>query len=413
MPDIHPPIGRIGYVLKRYPRFSETFVINEILAHEAVGQEIEIFALRPVEETHYQDILGRVRAPVTRIKDRFTGPDAIWDRLTRARDLLPGAWDALAALDGVTGGQDVAQAIDLAVEVRTRGIVHLHAHFGTVSASVTRLAAAMSGVSWSFTAHAKDIYHRYEEPQHLDLKLRDADVTITVSDYNLAHLRKTYGAERLARVYNGLDLTRFQHARPRRNATEILAVGRLVEKKGFHILIEAVRLMAEAGDVPSCTIIGSGEEHDDLAAQIADSGMGAHIRLEGPRPQSQVMEAMRNAAVLACPCVIGSDGNRDGMPTVLIEAMALGLPVIATDMVGIPELVRDGETGLLVPDADPQALADALQRATRDADLRAALSARARALIETEYDVTKSASTLRGLWAEASARRDQSERSAA
>ncbi|MEJ6392002.1 glycosyltransferase [Gymnodinialimonas sp. 2305UL16-5] len=413
MTDICPPIGRIGYVLKRYPRFSETFVINEILAHEAVGQEIEIFALRPVDETHYQDILGRVRAPVTHIKDRFSGPDAIWDRMARARDVLPDAWDTLARIDGIAGGQDVAQALELAVEVRIREITHLHAHFGTVSASVARLAAAMASISWSFTAHAKDIYHHYEKPQHLDLKLRDADVTVTVSDYNLAYLRETYGAGRLARIYNGLDLTRFQYAPPRKDATEILAVGRLVEKKGFHILIEAVRLMVEAGQTPSCTIIGSGEERDDLAAQIADNGMGAYIRLEGPRPQSEVMQAMRRAAVLACPCVVGSDGNRDGLPTVLVEAMALGLPVVSTDVVGIPELVRAGETGLLVPDADPQALADALGRVTNDAALRVTLSEQARALIETEYDVVVSASTLRSLWAEAAAHHGDAPRSAA
>jgi len=397
--------GPIGYVLKRYPRHSETFVVNEILAHEAAGQAIEIFALRPVEETHFQDQLGRVRAPVTRIRDRFSGPEHLWEHLKAARDELPGAWAALAGLDGVASGQDVAQALELALETRRRGVVHLHAHFGTVSTSVARIAAALAGIGYSFTAHAKDIYHRYAEPQHLDCKLRDADVAVTVSDYNLAHLEDAFGTSNVVRVYNGLDLARFAHRPPRDDAREILAVGRLVEKKGFHILIEALSLLREAGRTPVCRIVGSGEERADLLAQIEASNLADTVRLEGPRPQAEVIELMRGAAVLACPCVVGSDGNRDGLPTVLLESMALGLPVISTEVVGIPELVRDGETGLLVPEADPRALADALARALDDAALRGALSGRARALIETEFDVERSAAALRGLFADAIARR--------
>ena len=210
----HPPTSRIGYVLKRYPRYSETFVVNEILAHEAAGQEIEIFALRPVEETHFQDQLGRVRAPVTRIRDKFSGPEPFWQRLAAARDEVPGAWDALARLNGIASGQDVAQALELAVAVRRRGVTHLHAHFGTVATSVARLAAAMAGIGYSFTAHAKDIYHDYDDPQHLDLKLRDADMAVSVSDYNVSYLRDTFGAPRVVRVYNGLDLDRFTWTPP-------------------------------------------------------------------------------------------------------------------------------------------------------------------------------------------------------
>jgi glycosyltransferase involved in cell wall biosynthesis len=407
MTDTSP--GPIGYVVKRYPRFSETFVVNEILAHEAAGQPIEIFALRPVEETHFQDNLGRVRAPVTRIRDRFSSAEPVWDRLRAAQAELPGALDVLARLDGITSGQDVAQALEVAVEARRRGVVHLHAHFGTVATSIARLAAAMAGIGYSFTAHAKDIYHAYDDPQHLNLKLRDADATVTVSDFNVAYLRRTYGAERVTRIYNGLDLERFAWSDPQDGAGEILAVGRLVEKKGFHILIEALRLMREAGRTPVCRIIGSGEEHAHLAAQIGDAGLEATVRLEGPRPQAEVIAAMRQAAVLACPCVVGSDGNRDGLPTVLLEAMAVGLPVVSTDVVGIPELVRDGETGLIAPEADPEALAAALTRITEEAGLRRRLSTAARALIEAEFDVNRSAAALREVFAASVARRRQSE----
>ena len=401
------PPPRIGYVLKRYPRFSETFVVNEILAHEAAGQEIEIFALRPVEESHFQDQLALVRAPVTRIRDRFTGVEPFWQRLAAARDELPGAWAALSRMDAIASGQDVAQALDLAVEARRRGVTHLHAHFGTVATSVARLAAAMAGIGYSFTAHAKDIYHDYDAPQHLAEKLRDADMAVTVSDYNLAHLRESFAAPRVTRIYNGLDLARFGWSAPDPQAREILAVGRLVEKKGFHILVEALRLMRAEGREVTCRIVGGGEEASHLRDQIADAGLGAHVRLEGPRPQAEVIGLMRRAALLACPCVVGSDGNRDGLPTVLLEAMAVGLPVVSTDVVGIPELVRDGETGLLAPEADPEALARAMSRLL-DADaLRQALSRRARALIEREFDITRNAAALRAVFDAAMAARSR------
>lgn len=412
MKAAHPPVaGAVGYVLKRYPRFSETFIVNEILAHEAAGQAIEIFALRPVEETHFQDQLGQVRAPVTRIRDRFNGAEPFWERLVAARAELPGSWDALGTLDAVASGQDAAQALELALEARRRGVVHLHAHFGTVSTSVARIAASLAGIGYSFTAHAKDIYCEYDEPQHIAEKLRDADFTVTVSDFNVAHLRETFDAQRVHRIYNGLDLDRFAYTPPGDDATEILAVGRLVEKKGFHILIEALRLMRASGHDARCRIIGDGEERHDLMAQIVDCGLEDMVRLEGPKPQSSVIGSMREAAVLACPCVVGSDGNCDGLPTVLVEAMAVGLPVISTDVVGIPELVRDGETGLITPEGDPEALAVALKRMTGDPSLRGDLATRARALVEAEFDVAASAAALRGHFATA-LRRRQAERAA-
>ncbi|WP_299702084.1 glycosyltransferase [uncultured Tateyamaria sp.] len=403
----YPPTSRVGYVLKRYPRYSETFIVNEILAHEAVGQEIEIFALRPVEETHFQDQLGQVRAPVTRLRDKFSGPEPFWQRLSAACEERPAALNVLSEIDGIVSGQDVAQALDLAVEVQQRGVTHLHAHFGTVATSVARLAAAMAGIGYSFTAHAKDIYHDYNAPQHLDLKFRDADMAVTVSDYNLRYLRDTFAAPRAVRVYNGLDLDRFSWTAPEPQAQEILAVGRLVEKKGFHVLVEALRMMRSEGRNVTCRIVGGGDEEDHLRAQIAESDLAHCVQLEGPRPQAGVISLMRNAAVLACPCVVGSDGNRDGLPTVLLEAMAVGLPVVSTDVVGIPELVRDGETGLLVAEGDPEALAAALARMLDDVSLRQSVSQQARVLIERDFDIANSAGALRAIFAKSIARRNR------
>lgn len=414
MARIPATASRIGYVVKRYPRFSETFIVTEILAHEVAGQPIEIFALRSVEESHFQDILGQVVAPVTRIPDRYSGVDGLWKLMRATQKKLPDAWNRLNGLEGLNG-RDVAQALQIAMACRDRGIVHLHAHFGTVATTVARAAAILAGISYSFTAHAKDIYCDYEETQNLDLKIRDASSVVTVSDYNVTFLQAREGqnATHVSRIYNGLNLERFTHQPPNPEATEILAVGRLVEKKGFHVLVEAVRLLHAAGRDVVCRIIGSGEEYSNLAAQIAAAGLSDLVILEGPRPQNEVVQAMRNAAVLACPCVIGGDGNRDGLPTVLLEAMALGLPCVATDVTGIPEIVRHEDTGLLAPEGDPDALAALLARMLDDVELRQSLSTNGRALIAQEFDVTINAARLREVFRTAIARNEVQTRGAA
>ena len=380
----HP--ARVGYVVKRYPRFSETFIVNEILAHEEAGRQIDIFALRAVEESHFQDILSRVRAGVTRVPDRFRGPDELWQLMLAGQD-LPGL-PALPARFPEARGQDIAQALVVALAARERGIQHLHAHFGTIAATVARIAAALAGISWSVTLHAKDIYCQYEENQHLGLKLRDASAVVTVSDYNAAHLAREWPGTRAVRIYNGIDLDRFRWQKPAPDADEILAVGRLVEKKGFHILIEALRILAAQGRPIRCRIVGAGEEEADLRAQIAACGLQG-VTLDGPMPQEAIKAAMRGAAMLACPCVVGEDGNRDGMPTVLLEAMALGLPCIGSDVTGIPELLQDGETGLIVPEGDAPALAREIARLLDDPALRLRLSTAAREAIQRDYDIRR------------------------
>ncbi|MFV0493012.1 MAG: glycosyltransferase family 4 protein [Pseudorhodobacter sp.] len=385
--------ARTGYVVKRYPRYSETFIVNEILAHEETGREIDIFALRRVEESHFQDILARVRAAVTRVPDRYRSPHDLWQLMQAGRVDLPGLASVLGDFPEARG-EDVAQALFIALEVRRRGIEHLHAHFGTIAATVTRIAAALAGVPWSVTLHAKDIYYLYEENQNLDLKLRDADGVVTVSDYNVEYLRRTYPGSSPIRIHNGIDLERFRWQAPVAGADEILAVGRLVEKKGFHILIEALLTLAGEGRRLRARIIGAGEEEDDLRAQIAEAGLQQQITLCGPMPQRDIMTAMQQGALLACPCVVGRDGNRDGMPTVLLEAMALGLPCIGSDVTGIPELIDDNRNGLVVPEGDPDLLARGIARLLDDPALRLRLSRAARAKMEESYDIRRNAARL-------------------
>jgi glycosyltransferase involved in cell wall biosynthesis len=171
-----------------------------------------------------------------------------------------------------------------------------------------------------------------------------------------------------------------------------------VEKKGFADLIDACAILANKGCDFHCEIIGTGELEDDLYAQIERLGLNDRVEMIGPRPQGEVIAHLQTAAVFAAPCVVGEDGNRDGLPTVLLEAMALGTPCIATDVTGIPEVLRDGETGLMVPQHDPARLADAIERLLNDRALGQRLATEARDLIEQSFDIHRNTAKLRALF---------------
>jgi glycosyltransferase involved in cell wall biosynthesis len=392
----------IGYVVKRYPRYSETFIVTEILAHEEAGLPLEIFSLYPPVDTHFQDAIARVRAPVNYVTDSDGKSLRFWEGLCGVAADVPGFWNSLDAAKGEEA-RDVFQAAVLAGLARRKGIRHLHAHFGSGAATVARLAARFGGLTYSFTAHAKDIYHESVRPDDLRRKLADASAVITVSDYNLEYLRERYGeaAARVRRIYNGIDLERFPYSAPRDRPPMVVYVGRLVEKKGLADLIDACALLAGRGKTLECGIVGAGELETELRERIARLGVGSTIRLLGPRPQAEVIRLIREASAVAAPCVIGEDGNRDGLPTVILEAMALGTPCVSTDVTGIPEVVRHGETGLIVPQHDPAALADALERFASDAALRVSLAVRARERIEDEFDIRRNAAKIRALFREA------------
>ncbi|MCC7323797.1 MAG: glycosyltransferase family 4 protein [Gemmatimonadaceae bacterium] len=393
------PTPRVGYVVKRYPRFSETFIVNEILAHEAAGLPVDIFSLYPPNDTHFQDTLSLVKAPVTYLTAEGVRALDFWSAIEGAAHVVPAIWQSLEAARGQEA-RVVYQAARLAAAVRQRGITHLHAHFATMPAQVARLAARWAGITFSITAHAKDIYHDSVTTDALRALLRDASGVVTVSDYNARYLVETIGVDalRLHRIYNGLDLDRFDVALRSDRRPTILAVGRFVPKKGFDVLLDACALLVRDGARFTCRLVGGGSEEGSLRARATALGLGHVVQFDGPLPQREVMAALREATVFAAPCVVAEDGDRDGLPTVLVEAMALGTPCVATDVVGIPELVRHRETGLLVPPQDAPALAVALRALLEGPALRLQLATDARALIEAAFDVRRNAALVRALF---------------
>lgn len=392
----------IVYVVKRYPRFSETFIVNEILAHEAAGWEVEIVSLYPPNDSHFQDTISRVRAPVWYCPADGLRAAEFWSGLRAAGRGLPGFWAALGTV-GDAEPREVYQAALLALRVRERGLGHLHAHFASTAAEVARLAARFAEVPYTVTAHAKDIFHESVEPGDLRRKFREAAAVVTVSDFNVRHLRERLGddARGVTRLYNGLDLGRFPYSSPELRPPHVVGVGRLIEKKGFGDLLEACARLAARGVEFTATIIGTGEQETQLRARLAELGLGGRVELAGAQPQKRVIAEVGRAAVFAAPCVVGRDGNADGLPTVLLEAMALGTPCVSTPVTGIPEAIRHGHSGWLVPERDPAALADALERLLGDGSLRARLAGEARRLVESEFEVHRNAGRLREIFRQA------------
>lgn len=393
-----PRIGpRIGYVLKMFPRFSETFVLGELLAMEAQGADIHVFSLRHPVDGRFHERLADVEAPVTYLPHRLKTAD-LWRLLDGRLTELPSITEHLPELLAA-GPDEAGAAVELAARCRAEGIEHLHAHFGSVSTTVARLAALLAGIGYSFTAHAKDIFHVDVDPADLRTKLRDARFVVTVSDYNLAYLREQYGedAAGVVRLYNGLDLTRLPYDRPDDRDGSVLAVGRLVEKKGFCHLVDAVDLLRRRGRAVPLQVVGAGAEEQPLRDQVARLGLDGLVTFHGPLPQGRMLQVLSRVSAMAAPCVVGQDGNRDGLPTVLLESLAVGTPCVATPVTGIPEAVRDGLTGLLVPEADPAALADALVRLLDEPATAHSVAERGRALVEEHFDVARNARQLLGL----------------
>ncbi len=392
-------VPRIGYVVKRYPRYSETFIVNEILAHEEAGIDVFIFSLRPSNDTHFQNRISQIRAPVHYLPSRSVRAAEFWNRMQAARRAFPDLWRALDDLSPVDGNL-LYQAMHLAMESRRLGIDHLHAHFANQSAAVARIASRCSGIPYSLTAHAKDIFHEAVDPHELERKLADAAWVVAVSDFNRDFLRHKFGhvAERVERVYNGLDPASFPYRSPHDRGQRIVAVGRLVEKKGFAFLIEACKKLIDEFPDLECDIVGEGDEHGRLSETIDRLDLREHVKLAGALPLAEVAQRVQQAAVLAAPCVVGKDGNRDGLPTVLLEAMALGTPCVSTHVTGIPEIVRDDDTGLLVPPEDVGALAAALRTVLTDPLRRERFATNGRALVEQKFNIHANARRLRQLF---------------
>jgi colanic acid/amylovoran biosynthesis glycosyltransferase len=395
----------IGYVLKRFPRISETFVAAELIELERQGERVTVFALLRPEEPFTHAFVGELKARVVYLPHRpLRQPLRVARALVQVLRAAPRGWLGAAAVSlwppRLKGPRRLLQATVLRVELERAGIDHVHAHFATSAASLAALARRMGGPSYSVTAHAKDIYHADVDAGRLRAKLRQAEFVATVTRRNRDHLAALLGnRERVRVVSNSVDLGRL--GRPEANGRGepvVLAVARLIEKKGLRDLVAACGLLTARGVPLRLEVAGTGPLRSVLQADAARRGVP--VVFHGALPHERVRTLYRRAAVFCLPCVIAPDGDRDGLPTSVLEAMASGVPVVTTAVNGLAEAVLHERTGLVVPPRDPAALAAALERVLSDPELAARLAAAARARVERHFSLERSVTLLRSLFPE-------------
>jgi colanic acid/amylovoran biosynthesis glycosyltransferase len=263
------------------------------------------------------------------------------------------------------------QALYVGLRLQEMKISHVHAHFAGMAARTAFWIAKFFPITFSFTAHANDIFAPRKFEVGLDRLVGAARLVVTETDYAEKFLRERFPerAGRIHRIYNGLNLAEFGRATFSSDPPSIVAIGRLIAKKGFADLIRACALLFERGRSFQCEIFGEGPLEKQLRAQIEESGLKELVKLPGPKPQHELRARLAAASVFVLPSVPEADGGMDNLPTVIMEAMATGLPVVSTTIGGIPEMVVDNQTGFLVQPGDAVALANAIERVTKDRSL--------------------------------------------
>jgi len=386
---------RVLYVLKRYPRLSETFIVRELLGLEAAGAHVGIDALLEPEAGVQHPDVNAVRAVVRYLprKPRWTA--AVLGAHLRVGLRRPVQWTIRAMRARRHGGwRRFVQAGIVADRVRRDGFDHVHAHFATAAAEVARDAASLAGRTFSVTAHAKDIFH-VDNADQLPKRLGEAAAVVTVSHYNVRHLGRELPGRRVRYVPNGLPVP--DAVTPRADGP-VLCVARLVPKKGIDLLVQAI---ASTRTDRRLEIIGDGPCRVDLEQLAVDLGVTARVQFMGALASTDVDAAYRRCAILVLPCRIDPNGDRDGMPTVLIEAMARAIPVVSTDVVGLDELIATGRDGVLVRPEDPVAIAAAIDDLLDDPRRAGELGAAGRRRVIGEFAPSFATSALLDVFHEA------------
>ncbi len=409
MTTAHSP--RVAYVMKRYPRLTETFILNEIAAMEGLGMELELFSLLQPEPPPHHPMVKDIKSPLhflpgARVSKAMELARVHGRCLARAPSRYAAALGRAAVLSVISGRpfntwKQFLRSAFVADHCVRRNVTLIHAHFANTPAAVAWFASVLSDIPFSFTTHAKDLY--LTAPRALRRVSQDASFIATCTRYNADHLRSVLHARDQAKIrviYHGVDIDRFGARAVAPGECDgrvplILSVGRLVPKKGFRDLIAACRMLRAEGIRFRCLIVGEGPLRASLQAAIERQGLADYVVLKGAMTHADLIALYNKADVFALSPRIVENGDRDGIPNVIVEAMASGVPVVSTWVSGIPELVQNYVTGLLVPSASPPALAAALRRLLGDVSYRSRLADNARARIEQDFDCRETTRALR------------------
>ena len=395
--------SRIAYLVKGFPRTSETFILHEILELERQGLPLHIFSLREPSTSSVSKAVQEVQAPVTYLPRRF--PLGTLTLLTAAvRRFLAAPWRFLRVVRSAVVRyrqpsvllEHLLYAAYLARQFEREGITHVHAHYANTPTAVAQLVHQFAGITYSFTAHAKDIY--LSRPEALADKMRLARFVVTCTAYNqryLAALADQGMDGHICCIYHGLNLRAFpaEVAVPPAHPL-ILTVARLVEKKGLSYLLHACHMLKDQGYDFTCRIVGEGPLRPVLEREIRDLALTDRVVLGGAETHERVIEMYRQATLVALPCVISENGDRDGIPNVLVESLYMGVPVVSTPVSGIPELITPEVNGLLVAPRDSTALATAIARLLVDPLLCCRLALAGRQTVLARFDMARNVTCL-------------------
>lgn len=389
----------LAYLFERFPSFTQTFCYREIAELRRQGVVPAIFSVRHPKDEPPQDWDPAIAAAVTYLPDDEVLVKEV-DRALRKSQLPEAATREIKAWGRQSDFLRLYQAAWLGPRLQALDVRHLHAHFAGLAARTAYWVERFFGIGFSFTAHANDIFAPKPFTISLGKTIGAARAVVTVSDFGVAWLREKFpeDAAKFRRVYNGIDLARFTPATFESAPPAIISIGRLIEKKGFSDLIEASRLLAAQGINFRTEIIGEGPLETALQNQIATAGLTKSVTLAGPLPQPEVIARLARSALFALPCVPEAGGGMDNLPTVVMEAMAAGLPVVSTALAGVPEMVQEGVTGFLVPARDPAALAAALARLLAEPALARSLGNAGRARAAERFAIGQSTQKLRALF---------------
>lgn len=390
---------KFAYLFERFPTFSQTFCVREVVEMRRQAGEVPVFSIRKPAGEPEQDFPDAATEDVTYLPADIEAalksepaPPGIW---LRRRWKL---WRHAEESDR----KRIFEALWLGPLLRKRGISHVHVHFAGMGARTAYWLHRLFGISFSFTAHANDFFVGANEKSPIKLEdlFSEARHVATVSDFSKKLLQTRFpgAANKIVRVYNGIDPDRFAGAREVTNPPLILAVGRYIEKKGF---IDLITACAQVMDQPLvCRIIGEGPQESELRSLVESLGQQERVFIAGPAPESEIISLLRTATLFALPCVTDSKGDSDNLPTVIMEAMAAGLPIVSTPVAGVPEMVVDGITGFLTPEHSPSTIAEKLRLLLKSRDLCTSMGNAGVARCRELFDVTKTCGELHRILAD-------------
>ncbi|HET9785026.1 MAG TPA: glycosyltransferase family 4 protein [Terriglobales bacterium] len=399
----------LGYVLSRYPLLSETFILREMWELERQGVAVRVYPLRRVRGRRHARVAA-LRAPVWHAPWWGGSAHGYWLLRRPGRYLSTLAevvWRNRGDGNLLLGALAYwGKAVALAVRMRRDGVTQVHAHYATHPALVAYVVRRLAGLPFTFTVHAHDIFcHR----AMLATKARAAQAVVAISEYNRRLLAAELGAPcaRVEVIHCGIEWRQYaalatarcsapQTASPA-HPLRLLAIGSLQPYKGHRVLLDAGVRLRERGLAFCCRIVGGGELARRLQRQARQSGLAETVEWAGAATEAEVLSALRWADVLVLPSVVMASGKMEGIPVVLMEAMAAGLPVVASRLSGIPELVEDGRSGVLVPPGDAAALADALAGMT-DPARRRAMGLAGCSRVSQDFELSRTAQQLLRLW---------------